>query len=244
LIRAYVGLMGQGKTLSMVRHALRELKNGRRIITNTPFKYFALEKKPPLFQRLLGKKSTFSDLTPEYVDTKDLLRLLKTEKQALFLIDEASIVFSNYGKELLDGDWVMRFAQIRKMGVEMWYTTQRFQHVHSRLRDLTFEVVSCEKMSPKLFGNFWYHPDAFMNTKMPPAMRQKFILDREFIWPWELKGLFAAYDTEFTVGESATIKHESTTVLQNESKFLFDQFVSPPPIKEDFTPGIPKRLVL
>lgn len=235
MIRAYIGLMGQGKTLSMVRHAVKELEKGRTIVTNTPF-FLPQYKKNGLFG-LFGDKKLVNTLKPEYCDTMSMLDRMRKDRNTLFLIDEASIVFSNYGRQLLDGDWIFRFAQVRKEGLELWYTTQRFNHVSSRLRELTFEIIESKKLLEGFFANFHYHPDMFQRN-IPQQMRERYTLDREFIFPWESKKLYELYDTDHMIEASATITHKADTVVSKSNSNFLDKFA------RLIEPKLPRRMTL
>lgn len=233
MIRAYIGLLGQGKTISMVHDGLAALKKGRRVITNTPFVLRGFKKRLTLKEWWNGTIAVPHDVYPEFAETQKLLHLFKTVEDALFLIDEASIVFSNYSEKLLAGDYIARFAQSRKFGLDLYYTTQAFLHTNGRIRDLTNEVVQCVNHGVSI-ANFTYLPDAFLNNKMPPFMRKQFLLDQRFLTPWQLKNLYKAYDTLFTIESSATISVQNDTILHKESKFLKEQFgfLSEEPVQE------------
>lgn len=226
MIRAYIGAIGQGKTLSMVRYGLKALKQGRRVITNTPFVYRNFKRKRTIKEWFNGTKIFPVNLYPEYVDTITLLKLLVSESNALFLIDEASVVFSNYGRELLKPEFVMRFAQSRHYNIDIQYTSQGFTHVVTRLMDLTNEVVLVSRPSPQLTINQIYQPEAFLNRKMPPFMRKQFLLDTEFIFAPELKKLYDSYDTLYNITQSATISLDDN--FQKTIDMFSSQFDSPP----------------
>lgn len=220
MIRCYQGLLGKGKTISMVNDAIPLLLKGRRIVTNTPF--FVPNWKRPLSikRRLQGWKHFPVDVYPEYVSTGELLRILRQERDFLALIDEASLVFSNYGKELLKGDYVMRFAQSRKFGIDIFYTSQSFKHTHKRLRDLTNEVVQCGYWKTfNILMNTTYKPEAF-DIRTPSKFLKDFKISQKIIFPSRVKYLFTTYDSMYAIDESATITKDDSTVVTNKSKLV------------------------
>jgi zona occludens toxin (predicted ATPase) len=197
MIRAYVGRLGEGKTLSMVNDAIEYLKKGRTVYTNVPF-HLPLSKNP-------------KDLNyqPIYLNTKDLEVAIKTQRGALFCVDEASIVFPSYFWNKLSPDYLIRFAQARKYGMDIFYTSQGFSHTVKRLRDLTNEVVKCKKLSffgLPVFSNIVYEPEFFdIKILFDSKLEQKYIIRRKTILPIKAKQLFGMFDTLHTITTSSTM---------------------------------------
>lgn len=205
MIRGYIGLLGEGKTLSMINDSVdflvpkKKEEFGRRIITNVPFVW----------------KHRGTEYKPIFYEGKQFERALLTEVNALFLIDEASIVFPSYFWNKLSGSYLMRFAQARKYGLDIFFTSQGWNHTIKRLRDLTNIVVKCEKVKVPFYGtimrNIHYNPDFFMNKIMlSPQMERKYILGRKFITKGRQNKLFKAYDTMFTISASALTTTDTT----------------------------------
>jgi len=223
MIRAYVGLLGQGKTLSMINDALPHLYAGRKVFTNTPFKLELIESLG-LISKIMRKKAGHELLLPHFMEKgEDFRRALKTETDSLFLIDEASIVFSTYAADLLSGDYVMRFAQSRKFGNDIYYTTQSFTHTHKRLRDLSNEVVRCSyrrlPLLGALVGNVAFNPERFLNPKMPSKFEKDFILWKRWIFGEKLKFLYRCYDTSFVVRDSMNLEISSEVSYQTSKQY-------------------------
>lgn len=190
MIRAYIGLLGQGKTLSMINDASELLAKGRKVFTNVPFHLQD------------GTQAT-------YLPGKVFEQALKSEVNALFLIDEASIVLPSYFWNQLSSDYIIRFAQARKYGLDIFYTSQGYKHTIKRLRDLTNEIVKCTKHN--LFGiefikNVTYDPEYFDYKIISGTdFEKKFILKKKIINQKKLKKLYKMYDTMHLITESTTM---------------------------------------
>lgn len=191
MIKGYIGLLGEGKTLSMVFDAVEALKQGKRVISNTP-----------IHSTIKGKE-LFAVCLPQH----GIEEALKTETNALFCIDEASIVFPSWFWAKLSGDFLIRFAQARKFGLDIFYTSQGYNHTIKRLRDLTNIVTKCSKhtfFGQTFFRNLDYDPEYFAYKIINgTSMEKKFILRRRFIYPWQAKQIYKAFDTYALVQASA-----------------------------------------
>lgn len=127
MIRAYVGLLGSGKTLSLVSEALRMFR--------------------------LTIPQIYTDMAslrfPEavYLSAEEP-SALATVSQGLILLDEAQIIADARYWQKVPGDVLSAWAQLRKNGLDLLYTTQTFESVDARLRGLTAEVIRCKKFGP------------------------------------------------------------------------------------------------
>ena len=122
MIIAYCGLLGQGKTLGMVQRGLEMLRDDRLMV----------------YTNMAGLKF------PEAVYF-DHIEELTNIQSGIVLLDEAMIVvparfWTEQGRELL-----ARFAQLRKVGLHLLYTSQLADGVDKTLRELTNEIIVCEK---------------------------------------------------------------------------------------------------
>jgi hypothetical protein len=121
-IYAFTGLLGQGKTFGMVEKARDMLAKERLMIfTNMAGLHF-----------------------PEAVYF-DHIEEIQNIQSGVVLLDEAMIVvparfWQDTGRDLLG-----RFAQLRKVGLHLMYTAQLYDGVDKVLRELTNEVVDCQK---------------------------------------------------------------------------------------------------
>jgi hypothetical protein len=184
MIKAYVGLLGQGKTISMVNDAIPLLERGYNVVSNVDFTW-----------KVKGK--TYK---PDFIyNARDFKDRLFNAVNTVILVDEASIVWSSYDWEKMRTDLIMKFAQSRKYGLHFFYTSQGFGHTLKRLRDLTNIVVKCERVNVlgfKFIRNLVYNPEFFDFPIAPPLeMEKKFILRRKMLFPGRLRKLYKAYDT-------------------------------------------------
>jgi len=113
MIRSYVGLLGYGKTLFLVRSCIKALLEGRRVISNTPIKFTH------------NNKVYEAEFLP---DGKMFQARMIFDSKCVFAIDEAAIVFPAYFWNNIPVDFLMKFAQARKYECDFYYTTQGFTH--------------------------------------------------------------------------------------------------------------------
>lgn len=196
MIRAYVGLMGEGKTLSMVNDAIIRVRQGQRVFSNVPFEN--------LKDGILDKNY---HRQPVIVGTEQLERLIITEENALFLIDEANIVFPAYYWKRLSPEYLIRFCQTRKVRVDLFYTSQGFTHTVARLRELTNEVIRCE--SRYFFGKHFFINTAYDPEKFDKDFSTEYSERRARIWLKRIywgraKYLFKCFDT-FHIIDTSTV---------------------------------------
>jgi hypothetical protein len=145
MIIGFIGKIGSGKTLSMVKSAFEKYKKGFTIYTNFklifPFKkgYGEIINLDMQFFKDYGKSS---------------LNLLN----AIILIDEAHVFFDSRNAMLKRNKIFSKFVtQSRKRSVDLYYTTQDNSYesfyssgqVELRLRKLTDYIVFCEKVIEK-----------------------------------------------------------------------------------------------
>lgn len=212
MIRAYIGLLGMGKTLSMVNDGVELMEKGKRVISNFPIKW-----------KYKGKEIESISLTG-----KDFENSFMLESDALFLIDEASIVLPNYYWNKLPGEFLLKFAQSRKYGLDIFFTSQGYNHTVKRLRDITNEVVRCEKR--KVFGgdvfvNITYNPEYFEQRIISSLdVEKRYILKRKFIFGGKIRKLYKAYDTMFKVKSSALLDIDVSKIEKEEDEKEQDAF--------------------
>lgn len=194
MIRGYIGLLGQGKTLNMVYDLIAEMKTGRRVISNTPIIF---DWKGKRYQAALKQSA------------RELERSILNEEDAIIAIDEASIFFPSYFWNKLSAEYIMRFAQARKYGLDFYFTSQGWNHTISRLRDLTNEVVKCKsfKIPFTPFGIFRgvvYDPEFFAQRIISsPTVEKQYILRTRTLFPSDYRFVMKAYQTMYRVEASA-----------------------------------------
>jgi len=197
MIKAYIGLLGAGKTLSMINDAIRDIERGRRVVSNVPFTWHR-------------KGKVYS---PVFISSDNFHNALLKEKNCLFLIDEASIVLPSHYWNRMSGDFLIKFAQARKYGLDIYYTSQGWNHTVKRLRDLTNFVTVAKKHNPlgyTFFSNITYDPSFFDFKIMPQAeIEKRFILKRKIISHGRAKKIYKAYDTLYLI-DNEDIRNQSS----------------------------------
>jgi len=210
MIRAYVGLMGEGKTLSMVNDALERVRQGQRVYSNVPFK----NAKSGLFDRNYK-------LQPTIVGTQDLENLIITQDNALFCIDEANIVFPSYYWKKLNPEYLIRFCQTRKVKVDLFYTSQGFSHTVVRLRELTNEVIKCEHrffFGQQFFINTAYDPEKFARDFVTAYQEARARIWQKRIYWARANYLFKCFDTYHIIDTSTVMGIEKGINLNKEKQ--------------------------
>lgn len=166
MIRGYFGLPGSGKTYSMVRDATNEV-NGRILYTN-----FDVD--------IATAKEVVKIDRPQ-----DIVRV----KNGLVLVDEAGLWMPSFIWKRIPEQLIWQLAQVRKMGIDLFYTAQDPARVVKILREITFESVVTEK-----FFNLFVQK---VYTGIPKMDKSK-LLCRRFL-PLR-KNIADKYDTYQTVG--------------------------------------------
>ena len=125
MIRMYYGLQGQGKTYSMLADTMEEFKQQPvQVYTN--------------MAELRCPEARYFYSIEEIIDLSE----------GKILLDEAAIVmpaqfWHDMGRELL-----VRLCQMRKRGLDLYYSNQREKGTNVNLREQTNELVHCSKVGP------------------------------------------------------------------------------------------------
>jgi hypothetical protein len=209
MTKGYIGALGSGKTLNMVKDLMEQMKRGRTVISNTPIRFF-------------HNKRWYESIT--IGDSKNFERAVINAWNATIAIDEASVFFpSNYWNKIKP-EFIYKFAQSRKMRCDLYYTSQGWGHTIKRLRDLTNWVVSCYKRKfflplevglhygkkfiphirrPYVFYAKLYSPEFFLHRILDSKKRDYFVIDKWAVYPSEARRIFKAYNTYFRIKGSA-----------------------------------------
>jgi hypothetical protein len=233
MTKGYIGGLGQGKTLNMVKDLMEQMKRGRKVISNTPIMFYDNGRK--------YESVTISD-------SKQFERAVINAWNATIAVDEASVFFPASYFNKIKPEFIYKFAQSRKMRVDFVYTSQGWGHTIKRLRDLTNFVVQCyrkkfimpfdsglfrvakkddkyiKKLSPHIRRPYIYHarlysPEYFLHRILDPKKRKRFIIDQWSIYPSEAKDIFKAYNTYFRVKGSALANMKDIEENYNANEF-------------------------
>jgi hypothetical protein len=231
---AYIGKKGAGKTLQMVKDVMEEMKQGKRVISNTPirFKYRGV---------------WLQSITIENPDL--FLKAIVNERRAIIAIDEAPTFLPNSLWHKIDVSLIRALSQARHIALDLYYTSQGWGHTVKRLRDLTDWVIECRKASffiprfkiiekfdfidkrkfktivsrPwKVFTGTTYSPELFNHSFTDPRAKRFFRIAIRKIYPSEAKRLFPCYSTTFLVQGSGLTKVDKM-IVGFRSEDLFGQ---------------------
>lgn len=136
MIRGYVGLPGAGKTYTMVEDAWKQFRESpRQIYTN-----------------MSGLRC------PEAIYVDGLDGLLHVSN-GLVLFDEIGVSLSSRYWQGVSRDLLMRFAQVRKNGLDLFWTSQHENRVDAVMREITNEYCRCARTGPLVVRATWLPED-------------------------------------------------------------------------------------
>jgi hypothetical protein len=215
MIRAYVGEFGSGKTANMVWDLMTAMKKGRKVITNTPIKFW--------HDPIIGKKRLYEAECIAHGD--QFLDALAYRENCIFAIDEAAVYLPNIYWSKMPPELIVKFAQQRKYRTDFYFTSQGFGHTVKRLRELTHIVLLCRRkyifpfphLRFKLFNKKIHLGPvmAFQTRAFNPAMFQGAWTQKKYerfhyytrnLYPSQIRRIFKAYDTEYVVDMSAMMR--------------------------------------
>jgi len=125
MITSYVGLPGSGKTYGLVLEALKSIKQGRKVYSNFDIAIDGIV-------RIKG----FSDL----VKVRD----------GLVILDELNLWFPSRLWQSIPPEILSLWAQSRKRGIDLVYSTQHLDRVDKVIREVTNYIIRCNSIS--IFG--------------------------------------------------------------------------------------------
>ena len=193
MIRCYAGNLGMGKTYSMVADALEKFK----------------QTKCQVYTNMAGLKC------PEAISFQNIEQI-QDVSHGLVLLDEAAIVVPSQFWQESGRDFLTRLNQMRKFGLDMFYTAQRgTDAVNNNLRGVTNEVVNCSKVGSFLTQQRGHPTDKKMRGGLPKTFNGT---------------VYALYDTLEVIkqtGESAgrpdvvalsTVQRQRVAMARNRAK--------------------------
>lgn len=174
-----------GKTFGMVHQACKALRDGREVISNLP-----------IVDIEFGTKRAS-------VYTADIGEAVARAKNSLICIDEASIVLPNHYWDKLPFDLLIRFAQVRKYGLDIMYTSQGWHHTVKRLRDLTNYVVKCS--NHKWWFTYNYIDPEYFDMRVPKHFLPDYTVKTERVLQPAFRKIYMSYNTFFVVQQSVLV---------------------------------------
>lgn len=127
MIVVYVGSMGSGKTLSMIKEAHAYFKQGYKVLSNMNLRF------------------PHTKITNNFII--DFVKNKKEIYDSVILVDELHTFMDSrrsVGKKNLLGSYFV--TQTRKQRVKLLGTTQHRHQIDKRIRDNTTAFIDCEKI--------------------------------------------------------------------------------------------------
>lgn len=187
MIRQYIGRLGEGKTTMMIYDAWDYLINARgkyRIITNQPI--------------IINKGKKVISYKP--TEREELVQRFMNDYNTLFLLDEIHLLFPSYDRQYLTPDLQARLSYMRKYGNALLYTSQGYNHVHKRIRDITNEVAKVRRTKMGLFWKHiatYYDPEGLNMGGIIDPYDDKYVIQRRYAWRWRIREIYNSFDTTY-----------------------------------------------
>lgn len=187
MIRQYIGRLGQGKTTMMIYDAWPFLtaKPGRyKIVSNQPI--------------IIGTGK--NQIRFPALEQEELIHAFMNDFNTLFLLDEIHLVFPSYDNNVMTSDLQARLSYMRKYGNALLYTSQGYNHVHKRIRDITNEVAKVRKTKFSLLWRHvatYYDPEGMNMSGIIDPYDDKYVIFRRHAWARTVKKTYNAFDTTY-----------------------------------------------
>lgn len=165
-LNIYVGIFGKGKTLSATKYVLKQAKRyNLNVISNIKLNGYP------------------------YIPLTNWQQIVEAEGNTIILIDEISTVFNARQWKNFNINLLFQLLQCRKNKKMIVGTAQRFAHVDKLLRDITYNVIDCNKYW-RLLHNSFYDGWDYENCQNAVMLRRlthywNFISNKDYV----------AYDT-------------------------------------------------
>jgi len=186
MITAYVGLPGTGKTYGLVLEAIRGIRNKRNVYSN-----FDINLEGVI--RIKG----FSDL----IHIRD----------GLVILDELNLWFPSRLWQSIPPEVLSLWAQSRKRGIELIYSTQHLDRVDKVVREVTNFVIRCNTIS--IFGLQLFMYSTFQPEDWDKEKRRS--LGRRIVR--FRQSIADLYDTYQIIDDIATILQREATQQQKST---------------------------
>lgn len=188
-IYQFVGLPGEGKTLSMVAHMERALRDRPDLVIATNFGYIREE---------------FSIVHwLDIVKVSDFAR--KQNRPCIIAIDEIHITFDSSDWRSFPAELLAMLSFNRKFRVQFLCSSQIYERIPKKVRDIGNYTVICKNIwgADRLFRNYYFDKDDYEATFDGKKKKAKFI--REYVADDDL---YRLYDTLQHVDKMTTKANE------------------------------------
>lgn len=201
-IYQFVGLPGEGKTISMVAHIERALENHPDVLVATNFHY----------KRQHGAINHWMDIIKFVLDAN------KKHRPVLVAIDEVQNTFDSTEWQRFPKALYSLLSFNRKLNFQFLCSAQIYERIPSKIRQLANYTVICKNVwkADRYFINYYFEKNNYESGFDGKRSKAEFI--REFIAD---DALYAAYDTFEQVNAIAGTAEEEKNKKQEALDLLF-----------------------
>lgn len=232
MIKAYIGDIGSGKTLLMVKDAQWFFKNGYEVYSNMP-----------MWGYKKGRRSDSNRVVSIFLYPDEFMERVKNafiqRKPTLFVIDEATLVLSAYNWSKTDAELLMFISQSRKFNIHIFYTSQRFKDVIVPLRENATHIVECKKFLFKpfyLFRGLVLDKTYFLD-KAKSHEKKQYIKGRKLYFPYLQDNYYERYISHFIV-MTKTLHEKFKDFMYFDTNFNPDSIVKESQSHIDIQPPV------
>lgn len=203
-IYSYVGLPGEGKTLSMVAHIERVKKQfGKDVLVATNFNYKGED----------ARIEHWLDII------KFATRAKKEGKRCIIAMDEIHITFDSADWQHFPAEMLSLISFNRKYNLQFICSSQDYDRVPKKIRRICEYVVICENVlkTDRYFKNYYYQKSSYDSVFDGQLKKADFI--RDFVADdW----LYSRYDTKQLVEKLTRSAQEEKDMKQQAFDILFN----------------------
>lgn len=138
----FVGWLGSGKSLSMVSAAVEDLRRDFR----------------PIYTNMRHAIFPGSVYIPSFAALEDVY-------DGIVLIDEAGLWMPSRDWQKLPREMLYKFTQMRKCGIDVYWTAPHEARVDAVLREITQVIVRCRRLPAGMTFQLYSDPDAKITLK-------------------------------------------------------------------------------
>jgi hypothetical protein len=152
-VTAFVGMPGSGKTYSLAQIGLKAMSQGKRVVCNAGFDLRGAE-----------VLSTFDDFAA-------------LEGPVTVVWDELPLYFNARKWSEFPDSMLYKFTQIRKDGIQLYYSAIHEQMIDVNIRRITFWFWHCRAYPFGVLARSMWPPEQFRKAKQKPMRRKLSVLD-------------------------------------------------------------------